>query len=248
VKVRLQKVLAEAGVASRRASELIILAGRVTVNGQVVRRLGSQVEVPGDRVCVDAKPLRARRRLCIALNKPKACVCTRRDPEKRRTVGDLLPPEWGDLYPVGRLDYDTEGLLFLTNDGELCLHLTHPRYRVRKRYVATIQGRVTEGQLHPFTRGVLQAGERLKAERVRLVHVSNARSVVELELAEGRNREVRRLFESQGLRVLGLRRTQVGPVKLGELPPGRWRVLTEAEIEALRTNAAGPDGPHIPQD
>lgn len=245
--MRLQKVLADAGVASRRTSEQYIVEGRVRVNGEVVRRLGSLVDPEADRVSVDGRPVRAKRKLCIALNKPTGCVCTRRDPEKRGTVSDLLPAEWANLYPIGRLDYDTEGLLFLTNDGELCLYLTHPRYRVRKHYVATVAGRVAGEALEPFTRGVIEAGERLKAERVRIVHVSNARTVVELELAEGKNREVRRLFESQGLKVLGLRRTQIGPVKLGELPTGRWRVLTEAEIRALRLSAAGSGGVQIPQ-
>jgi 23S rRNA pseudouridine2605 synthase len=248
VNVRLQKVLADAGVASRRASEQFILDGRVRVNGQVMKRLGSQIDPETDRVTVDGRPVRPRRKICIALHKPKGCLCTRRDPEQRRTVGDLLPAEWANLYPVGRLDYDTEGLLFLTNDGELCLHLTHPRYGVLKRYVATVEGRMAPERLDPLTRGVMDGGERLKAERVRLVHTSNARSVVELELTEGRNREVRRLLASQGLTVLELCRTQVGPVKLGELPTGRWRVLTATEIAALRRSAGRPAGAPIRQD
>ena len=231
--VRLQKFLAEAGVASRRASEKIILEGRVTVNGREVRELGSRVDAERDDVAVDGTPVRLRRKLYVALNKPPGYVCTRRDELERRTIGDLLPAEWNNLYSVGRLDFDSEGLIFLTNDGEFSLRLTHPRYGVRKKYVATVSGRVLPEMLNQFTRGVSDGGEVLKAERARLISANNSRSVVELELAEGRNREVRRLFEAQGLVVERLVRTQIGKIKLGELPGGKWRTLTEPEIKSL---------------
>lgn len=230
---RLQKFLAEAGVASRRACEEIIESGRVCVNGQPVRLLGSKVDPAHDQVTLDGKPVRTRRKAYIVLHKPAACVCSRKDEAGRATVYDLLPKEWGNLYSVGRLDYGTEGLLFLTNDGEFALRLTHPRYGVRKRYVVTAEGRVDATMLKQFTAGVWHKGERLKAERVWLLSASNSRSVVDLELAEGKNREVRRLFESQGLNVMRLVRTQIGRIKLGELPPGKWRTLTEPEIKTL---------------
>ena len=233
--VRLQKFLAEAGVASRRASEEIIQSGRVRVNGAGIRQLGTKVDPAHDRVTVDEKPVRARRKLYVALHKPPGCVCSRQDEAGRPTVLDLLPKEWRNLYPVGRLDYATEGLLFLTNDGEFALRLTHPRYGVRKRYLVTAEGRLDGTVLEQFTRGIWHEGERLKAERAWLLASSNARSVVELELAEGKNREVRRLFESQGLSVERLVRTQIGKVKLGELPAGKWRTLTEPEIKTLLT-------------
>jgi 23S rRNA pseudouridine2605 synthase len=134
-----------------------------------------------------------------------------------------LPREWQNLYSVGRLDFNTEGLIFLTNDGQFALHLTHPRYGVRKKYVATVTGSVDEAMLAGFRRGVWHAGEKLKAESARLISANRARSVVELELGEGKNREVRRLFESQGLTVKRLQRTQNGKIKLGELKPVRWR-------------------------
>ena len=137
------------------------------------------------------------------------------------------------LHSVGRLDFDSEGLIFLTNDGQFALRLTHPRYGVRKKYVATVEGRVDKAMLAEFTRGVWHAGEKLRAQAARLVSAGHARSVVELELGEGRNREVRRLFESQGLTVKRLQRTQIGKIKLGELKPGRWRTLTETEIRTL---------------
>ena len=233
VKVRLQKFLSEAGVASRRASEKIILDGRVAVNGRTVQELGSRVDALHDRVTVDGAPLRLKRKHYVALNKPPGYVCSQRDELKRRTVGSLLPKEWSNLYPVGRLDFDSEGLIFLTNDGEFSLRLTHPRYGVRKKYLATVSGRAEPEMLGRITRGVFHAGEKLKAERARLVSANNSRSVVELELAEGKNREVRRLFESQGLEVTRLLRTQIGRIKLGELPGGKWRTLTESEIKSL---------------
>jgi 23S rRNA pseudouridine2605 synthase len=231
--VRLQKFLADAGVASRRAAEKFILEGRVTVNGHPVRLLGSKVDPEHDKVEVDGKPVRIQRKLYAVLHKPRGCVCSKQDEHGRPTVYDLLPKEWQIMNSVGRLDYASEGLLFLTNDGEFALRLTHPRYGVRKRYVATVEGKVAAGMLREFTNGVWHEGEKLKAERTWLVSASNAQSVVELELAEGKNREVRRMFESQGLTVRRLVRTQIGKIKLGELKPGRWRALTQSEIKTL---------------
>jgi pseudouridine synthase len=231
--VRLQKFLADAGVASRRAGERLILAGQVTVNGERVAELGARVDPVHDKVAVDGKPVRARRKLYVALNKPPGLVCSRQDELNRPTIYGLLPKEWGHLHSVGRLDYHSEGLIFLTNDGEFSLHLTHPRYGVRKKYVATVEGRVGQQALGQFTEGVWHLGERLKAEKVRLVSAGAAQSVVELELAQGKYREVRRLFESQRLTVKRLQRVQIGKIKLGELRVGKWRTLTEPEIKSL---------------
>jgi len=231
--VRLQKFLADAGVASRRASEQLILAGRVQVNGQSVTQLGSKVDPDHDKVSVDGKPVRVQKKLYVALNKPKNCICSKKDELNRPTIYDLLPKEWAGVYSVGRLDFASEGLLFLTNDGEFALRLTHPRYGVRKRYVVTVEGRVDAAMLERFTRGIFIEGEKLKAERAWLVSEGKVQSIVELELAEGKNREVRRLFESQGLVVRRLVRMQIGKIKLGELKPGRWRTLTPPEIKTL---------------
>ncbi len=231
--VRLQKFLAEGGVASRRASEKIILEGRVSVNGRVVRELGAKVDPAHDRVAVGGAPVRPKRKLYVALNKPRGYICSRRDEFKRRSIADLLPREWGGLHSVGRLDYDSEGLIFLTNDGEFSLRLTHPRYGVRKKYLASVTGRVESGMLDRFTTGVIFEGEKLKAEKARALSTNHANSLVELELAEGKNREIRRLFQSQGLEVNRLVRTQIGKIKLGELPSGKWRTLTETEIKSL---------------
>lgn len=231
--VRLQKFLADAGVASRRAGEQLILAGRVAVNGEPARRLGTKVDPARDRVALDGGILRLRRKLYVALHKPRGHLCTRSDPQQRRVIADLLPKEWHNLYSVGRLDSDSEGLIFLTNDGEFCLKLTHPRYAVLKTYLVTVVGRVEREMLHRVTRGVVDAGQPLKADQARLVSASNSRSVLELVLAEGKNREIRRLFAALGLEISRLQRTRIGPIKLGELPPGKWRTLTELEIESL---------------
>lgn len=231
--VRLQKFLADAGVASRRAGERLIVNGAVAVNGRIVTELGSKVDPDRDQVVVEGRAVRSRKKLYIALNKPPGFLCSRTDPEARRVVGQLLPAEWTGLYTVGRLDRDSEGLIFLTNDGDFCLKLTHPRYGIRKKYVAVVEGRLESGQIARFTEGVEHEGELLKAERVRLVDSNNSHSVVEIELAQGKNREVRRLFEILGHEVVELKRVQIGPIKLGELPIGKWRVLTAAEIKSV---------------
>lgn len=231
--VRLQKFLAEAGVASRRAGEALILAGRVRVDGEVVRTLGAKVDPGRQQVSVDGRVLKPKRKLYIALHKPRGYVCTRRDPQARKTVADLLPKEWRHLYTVGRLDRDTEGLLFLTNDGQFALRLTHPRYGVRRTYVATVEGRLTPAALLQLQQGVVDRGEKLQAAAARLLQANNSHSVVELDLTEGKYREVRRLLARLGHPVVTLRRTRVGPIKLGELPAGKWRTLTAAEVASL---------------
>jgi pseudouridine synthase len=228
----LQKFLADAGVASRRASEQIITEGRVSVNGDPVTELGKKVNPLHDRVAVDGKPIRAKRKIYLALNKPRGLVCSKKDELGRATIYELLPKEWDHLHSVGRLDFNSEGLLFLTNDGELSLRLTHPRYGVKKKYIATVDGPVDDAMLRTFERGIFSEGEKLKAEKARLIS-GGAQSVVELELAEGKNREVRRMFESQSRTVKKLQRIQIGKIKLGELKPGKWRTLTEPEIKSL---------------
>lgn len=231
--VRLQKLLAEAGVASRRAAEGIILAGRVTVNGTVIKELGTKVQPGHDRVAVDGNPVKVQRKLYVALHKPKSYLCTRQDPHGRRTVFDLLPKEWKHLYPVGRLDNDSEGLIFLTNDGAFSLRVTHPRYRVMKTYQVASTGKIESHQLRQLRQGVIDDGEELRAQSARVITSTNLRSITELELTEGKNREVRRLFAACGLTVERLIRIRVGPVRLGELPSGKWRTLTDQEINSL---------------
>lgn len=233
MQVRLQKLLADSGIASRRASEQIIAAGRVTVDGRVVTELGKKFEGGKAHIEVDGVEVKQKKKIYLALNKPRKVLCSRGDTLSRRTVSDLLPKEWSHLFTVGRLDLESEGLLFLTNDGEFSLKLTHPRFKVRKKYLATVDGCPDSGMLARMRKGIVHDGVKLKADRVRMLKSNRSHSLIELELTEGKNREVRRLFESQGLNVSRLQRVQIGLIKLGELPDGKWRTLNPAEINSL---------------
>ena len=228
--VRLQKYLSEAGVASRREGEKLILAGRVTVGGQIVRLLGTKVDSARDEVALDGRPLKLLVKRFVALHKPPKFLCTRRDTHDRRTVFDLLPKDWGHLYTVGRLDADSEGLILLTNDGDFCQKVAHPSHGLLKTYRVTVAKRLEPDVLDRLTAGLRDKGEFMKARCVRLLTTTTTRSEAELVLAEGKNREVRRMFKALGFRVLRLQRVAVGPVKLGELPPGKWRPLGRAEV------------------
>ena len=236
---RLQKYLAHAGVASRRHAEELIVAGAVTVNGQVVRVLGTRVDPGADEVRVRGQLVRPQSRLLyILLHKPSGAVTTASDPEGRRTVLDLLPEEWRRerVYPVGRLDWDTEGLLLLTNDGDLALRMTHPRYALPKEYAALVEGDPSAQTLNRLAHGVMLSGETVPTAPARVwvqQHVGDA-TWVGIELHEGRNRQVRRMFETVGHPVLRLRRVRVGPLTLGGLAPGTSRPLGSAELVALK--------------
>lgn len=238
MEVRLQKFLADAGIASRRASEEFIREGRVTVNGHLVTALGSKVNPLHDEVKVDGRALKAKRKLYIAVNKPPGYICSSDDPEKRKTVHRLLPKEWSNVYSVGRLDFNSEGLIFYTNDGEFALHLTHPRYSIPKKYMVTVGGEVTLEHIRTFEKGIFSEDEVLRAQKGRILKSNKSHSMVELTLTEGKNREIRRMFEALGLEVERLQRVQIGPIKLGQLPRGKWRTLTEPEIKSLMQRTA----------
>ena len=233
MEVRLQKFLADAGIASRRASEQIIVEGRVSINGKVVQALGTKIDPGHDNVSVDGRAIKAKRKLYLAVNKPPGLICSSNDPESRKTVHTLFPPEWSNLHSVGRLDFQSEGLIFYTNDGEFSLRLTHPRYGVRKKYLITVKGEVTPEHIRTLQKGVFHDEEVLKAESGRILKSNHSHSLVELILTEGKNREVRRMFETLGLEIERLQRTQIGPIKLGQLPRGKWRTLTAPEIKSL---------------
>jgi len=231
--VRLQKFLADAGVASRRAAETIIEEGRVSVNGQIVATLGSKIDPERDAIKFDGRLLKPKRKLYIALNKPVRCICSRNDPESRHSIMDLLPKEWSNLHSVGRLDFKSEGLIFLTNDGDFSLRLTHPRYGVAKKYWIWIKGSLDGEAIRTLKKGIYQDGEILKAEEVRIKKETAAGTVVELVLKGGKNREIRRMFEAMSIEVERLLRVQIGSIRLGELPSGKWRTLTAVEIKSL---------------
>jgi 23S rRNA pseudouridine2605 synthase len=220
--VRLQKYLAHAGVASRRKAEDFITAGHVRVNGTVIRELGTSV-AKGDRVELAGKLVSVTlEKRYLVLHKPVKVMTTMRDPEGRRTVASLVPREPGRVVPVGRLDYDTSGVLLLTNDGELAHVLTHPRFGVEKTYRAIVQGRLAGDDMKRFIEGM-----RL------VVRAGPAASELDLTIHEGRNRQVRRMFEATGHPVISLVRLRFGPLALGDLRPGTWRDATEKELATL---------------
>ena len=237
MKIRLQKFLSEAGVASRRQGEKLIVAGKITVDGQVVRLLGTKVDPAKCQISINGKLIRAKAKRFLALNKPPKILCTRHDTHKRPTVFDLLPSDFGHLFTVGRLDSDSEGLVLLTNDGEFCQTVAHPRHRMPKTYHVTLAKRIDSVVLKSLTIGLHEDGDFLKAKHAKLLYANNTRSQVELVLEEGKNREIRRMFKVLGYRVLLLQRIAVGPVKLGELPLGKWRVLSRAEITSCLQQA-----------
>jgi len=231
--IRLQKFLADSGVASRRASEELITQGRVAVNGTIQSKLGSRVQPAVDRVTVDGRPVKPRRKIYLALNKPRGFLCSRLDPESRDLITDLLPKEWRSLHSVGRLDCESEGLIFLTNDGEFTLRLTHPRYGVRKLYRVTVDGRFNTDHVEAMKKGIEHDGDWLRAQSVQVPHLSTQHSILEIELTEGKNREIRRMMEHLGYTITQLQRVRIGPIRLGELPVGKWRVLSDAEVKSL---------------
>ena len=237
--VRLQKILAAAGVASRRASETLISQGRVTVNGAVVTALGTKADPSRDEIRVDGRRVKGAERLrYILLNKPRRVVTTRRDPEGRPTVIGLLRGVREYVYPVGRLDYDSEGLLLLTNDGALAERVSHPRHGVVKRYRAQLAAVPSPEALATLARGVVIDGEKTGPADVRLLKPSASsgrdRCLVEIGIHEGRNRQVRRMCEAVGCPVSRLERVAIGPITDRALKPGQWRELTTRELDALK--------------
>jgi pseudouridine synthase len=233
VRVRLQKLLAQAGYGSRRHCERLLVGGQVTVNGQTVTRLGSRVDAARDVVSVAGQPVRVQRRCYVLLNKPAGYLCTNADTHGRPRVLDLLPASLPRLYSVGRLDRDTEGLLLLTNDGNFSLRLTHPRYKMPKTYQVEVAGNVTPEIVARLQQGVRSDGETLRAERLFDIRRQAGRSRLQLILREGKKRQVRRMFAAVGCRVLRLRRIAVGHIRLGHLKPGQWRYLTDEEVRQL---------------
>lgn len=232
--VRLQKVLAAAGVASRRASEQLITDGRVEVNGKVVTVQGMRVNPDHDVIRVDGERIPPpRRHVYVVLNKPRGVVSTMDDPQGRPTLSQYLQGRKERLFHVGRLDTDTEGLLILTNDGEFAHRLAHPSYEVSKTYVAEVLGSVDRATLNKLRRPLVLDDGPVHAEQVRLVSATAERSMVNITLHEGRNRIVRRMLDSVGHPVRRLSRVAIGPVKLGNLKPGEIRDLDQSELGKL---------------
>ena len=245
---RLQKVLSQAGIASRRAAEKLIAEGRVTVNGHTVREMGVKADPAVDDVRVDGSRVKtAERHRYILLYKPAGFVTTRSDPQRRRTVIELLRGVREYVYPVGRLDYDTEGLLLLTNDGDLAAMLTHPRHGVERTYEARVAGIPDEAAVERLRRGIPLDGKRTLPAEVTLLtrgrghrELRDGNGVLVITIREGRNRQVRRMCEAVGHPVRKLTRTKIGPIGDRLLKPGDWRELSAAEVRILKDRAATP--------
>jgi len=233
MKERLHKVIARAGITSRRKAEDLIREGRVKVDGEVVKELGFKVDPEKQKIEVDGKEISFSPPVYIAFYKPRWCLSTLYDPRGRRTVKDFLKDLPERVYPVGRLDWDAEGLLLLTNDGELTNFLTHPRYGVKKVYEVWVEGVLSEEEMARLREGVVLDGRIAVPVSLKRLGVKQGNSFFEVVLREGRYREIKRMFEAIGYRVFRIKRIKMGPVKLGNLKPGEYRILSEEEREAL---------------
>lgn len=241
--MRLQKFLARAGVASRRRCEELIASGRVRVDGQVVTRPGSGVEPATQRVEVDGRPVQLEPIVWLALHKPPGVLCSRGDPRGRPTIYELLPESARSLFHVGRLDYLSEGLVLLSNDGDTTHGLLHPSREIPRRYEVELVGPVPRDLHRRLRRGLVLDDGPAAADRARfLTPAGSERPRLEIELHEGRNREIRRMMKDLNLRIRTLKRTALGPIELGELPRGAYRPIDAEEVEALRAIAGTLNG------
>jgi len=235
---RLQKLIAAAGVASRRHAEELIAAGRVTVNGEVIKELGTKADPEKDHIKVNGKlinpQLQSREKVYVLLNKPNGYLSSVSDPEGRPLVTELLPPALGRVHPVGRLDFNTEGLLLLTNDGDFTNYVTAARNRVEKVYEVKVKGVPAESGIERLRRGItLDDGTRTAPAKIVKLHETQTNAWYEVLLHQGRNQQVRRMFELIGHSVLKLRRTRIGFLKDENLKPGHWRLLAPAEVARM---------------
>lgn len=238
--LRLQKFLADCGVASRRGAEALIKEGRVRVNGEVIREMGVKVDEENDIIEFDGERLKPQNKMIyIMLNKPEGFVTTVSDDKGRDTVMSLVSEIPARIYPVGRLDYDTEGLLLLTNDGELTYKITHPKNNIEKTYVAEVTGNIGMDTILSLRNGVYLDGVRTSPAKVEVVGATRLGTKLEITIHEGRNRQVRRMFEAVGCIVKKLKRTEEAGLKLGHLPLGKWRRLSESEVNMLKKIGTG---------
>ncbi len=231
--MRLQKALAAAGIASRRKAIDIIESGKVEINGRVVTEKGFGVDIAKDRITVQGRPLKLGRKIYILLNKPKNCISTVTDERLRRTVLDLVRGLGERVYPVGRLDKNTTGLLLLTNDGELAFRLTHPRFGVLKAYEATVRGIISQNKIDKLRKGIFVDGRMTQAAKVDVVNKGGNISKVRIKIHEGRKHQVRLMFLTVGHPVVTLNRVGFGNLRLGQLKPGQSRLLSAGEVAGL---------------
>ncbi len=230
---RVQKILAAAGYGSRRECEELISSGRVEIDGTIVTELGVRADPLTQRIRVDGESLPKTRPVYLAVNKPKGFLCTHRDQQGRRRVIDLVPDQFGRVFPVGRLDQYSEGLILLTNDGAFAELLAHPRFEVPKKYLVQVAGEVEPDLPRRLQKGIHIAEGMVQADEVKIKSRHPHHSSLEIVLREGKNREIRRMLARIGHKVLTLRRIAIGPVKLADLAPGEYRILTKQEVAAL---------------
>lgn len=233
-KERLQKVLAAAGYGSRRHCEEYITTGRVTVDGQVVNSLGTRVDPNSQKIAVDGERVKIQVKKYYLINKPPGCLCTNSDPSGRLKVIDLLPPMETRVFSVGRLDENTEGLLLVTNDGELAHRLAHPRFQVERVYRVLVAGQPTQEVLNQLLDGFYFTEGKFRVRQAKKIRTKGQSTLLEIIITEGQNREVRRLFARIGHKVMSLQRIQFGPLRLGELAPAEYRPLRAQELDRLR--------------
>lgn len=239
---RLQKYMARCGVSSRREAENIILSGRVKVNKKVITELGTKIDEDNDKVFLDGVLIIPEKKTYyIMLNKPKGYVTTAKDEFDRKTVLELVSDVDARLYPVGRLDYDSEGLLLLTNDGDFAYKMTHPTQHIPKKYHAVVDGIADVGHVVKLRQGIEIDGYLTKPAKVEIAGVRERTTQLNITISEGKNRQIRRMCEAVGLPVIKLTRASIGGVSLGNLPKGKWRHLTEAEINLLNGGEKGAD-------
>jgi 23S rRNA pseudouridine2605 synthase len=235
---RLQKVLAHAGVGSRRHCEQLITAGRVTVDGETVRELGTRVDLDQQAVTVDGQPIHAEKLAYWLVNKPRGHLCTNHDPSGRPLAVDLVPHVPQRVYTVGRLDEDSEGLLLLTNDGDLAHRLMHPRFGVEKTYLVQVAGRPGRDDIEQLLKGVWLSEGHVRATEVKRLKTQGQSTWLRIVLSEGKNREIRRMLARLGHKVMRLKRIAIGPVGLENLRPGKSRRLSGPELGRLRRAAS----------
>lgn len=234
--MRLQKFLAQAGVASRRKSEELILKGQVKVNHIVITELGTTVDPNIDVIHYkDQVVTQEEKKVYYMLNKPEGYVTTVKDEKDRKTVLDLFQEVPQRIYPIGRLDYDTSGLLLLTNDGDITYLVTHPKHEIEKNYIATVRGIPSEHQLEAFRQGLLIEGKKTAKAKISIIHKKNESSTLSIKIIEGRNRQVRKMCSAIGHPVITLKRISIGKIHLGDLPVGASRLLTIKEINYLKS-------------
>lgn len=232
--MRINKYLAQCGVASRRKAEELISLGKVKVNGKIIKELAFQINEKKDKVLVEDKEIKFNTNLVyIKLNKPKGYICSANDEKGRKTIYSLIPDAFGRLFSVGRLDYNTEGLILLTNDGDLAYKLMHPKYEVEKEYMVTIEGKIKESECAVLRAGVVVNGVRMPESKVDVVKILKDRTTLSVRIDEGQNRQVRRMFEAIGKCIILLKRVRIGDIRLGGLTREKFKELNYEELEYL---------------